>query len=73
MTLEHSIRILAGTLILASVALAYFVSPWWHLLTIFVGFNLVQSSFTKFCPAEMIFKKLFFSGRKKYSGQTENA
>ncbi|MBD3381644.1 MAG: DUF2892 domain-containing protein [candidate division Zixibacteria bacterium] len=73
MTLEHSIRILAGTLILASVALAYFVSPWWHLVTIFVGFNLVQSSFTKFCPAEMIFKKLFFSGRKEYSGQTENA
>lgn len=73
MTLEHSIRILAGTLILASVALAYFVSPWWHLLTIFVGLNLIQSSFTKFCPAEMIFKRLFFSDRKGYSGQTENA
>ncbi len=61
MTLENSIRLLAGTLILVSLALNYFVSPYWLLLTAFVGLNLVQSSFTKFCPAEIIFKKLFFS------------
>ncbi len=69
MTLENSIRLLAGTLILISVALTYWVSQWWMLLTIFVGFNLVQSSITKFCPAEIIIGKLFF-GRKK-SGRVE--
>ncbi|HDL02958.1 MAG TPA: DUF2892 domain-containing protein [candidate division Zixibacteria bacterium] len=61
MTLENSIRLLAGMLILLSVTLGYFVSPCWLFLTAFVGFNLVQSSFTKFCPAEMIFVRLFFN------------
>lgn len=60
MTLENSIRLLAGSMVLLSLALHYWVSPWWLLLTAFVGFNLVQSSFTGFCPAEMIFKRLFF-------------
>ncbi|MBN2226120.1 MAG: DUF2892 domain-containing protein [candidate division Zixibacteria bacterium] len=59
MTLENSIRLMAGTLVLLSLALGYFMSPYWFLLTAFVGFNLVQSSFTKFCPAEMIFMRLF--------------
>ncbi len=63
MTLENSIRLLAGTLVLLSLGLGYFVSPYWYLLTAFVGFNLVQSSFTKFCPAEMIFARLFFKNR----------
>lgn len=61
MTLENSIRLMAGTLVLISLGLGYFVSTCWFLLTAFVGFNLVQSSFTKFCPAEMIFSKLFYS------------
>ena len=60
MTLEGSIRILAGTLVLVSLVLYHFVSPYWLLLAAFVGFNLVQSSFTGFCPAETVFKKLFF-------------
>ena len=64
MTLENSVRLLAGSLILISLVLYYFVSPWWLLLTAFVGFNLVQSSFTGLCPAEMIFKKLFFSKKE---------
>lgn len=53
------IRVLAGTLILGSLALAHWVSPWWLLLTAFVGLNLVQSAFTGFCPAEKIFARLF--------------
>lgn len=61
MTLENSIRLLAGTMVLASLLLYYFVSPWGLALTAFVGLNLLQSSFTKFCPAEIIIKKLFFS------------
>lgn len=58
MKLENAIRILAGTMVLIGTAIAYWVSPWGHLLTAFVGFNLVQSAFTGICPAETIFKKL---------------
>jgi hypothetical protein len=60
MTLEQSIRLLAGCMVLLSLALYHFVSPWFLLLTIFVGLNLIQSSFTGFCPPEILFKKLFF-------------
>lgn len=67
MTLENSIRLLAGSMILLSLVLYWFVSPWWLLLTAFVGVNLIQSSFTRFCPAEMIFKRLFFSGGRENS------
>lgn len=61
MTVEKAIRILAGTFVLTSIALSHFVHPNWIWLAIFVGFNLIQSSFTNFCPAEMIFKKLGLS------------
>lgn len=58
MTTENKIRILAGTLVLASSALALLVSPYWLALAGFVGINLIQSAFTKFCPAEIIIGKL---------------
>ena len=58
MTTESYIRILAGTLVLVSVALAHFVSPWWLLLAVFVGLNLIQSAFTGFCLAEFVLHKL---------------
>ena len=58
MTVERGVRLLAGTMVLISLALTYWVSPWWLLLTAFVGVNLVQSSFTGFCPAEMILKRI---------------
>lgn len=61
MTLENSIRLFAGSMILISLLIYYFVSPWGLALTAFVGLNLLQFSLTKFCPAEMMFKKLFFS------------
>jgi len=60
MTLENSIRILAGTLVLLSLVLYYTVSPYFLLMAAFVGFNLLQSSVTRFCPAEIILKKMFF-------------
>ena len=63
MTLENSIRILAGAMVLLSLVLYYLVSPYWLLLAAFVGFNLIQSSFTGLCPAETVFKRLFFSGK----------
>lgn len=57
MTVNNAIRILAGSMVLLSLVLTYWVSEWFVLLTIFVGVNLIQSAFTGFCPAEMIFRK----------------
>lgn len=51
---ERIVRFVAGTMILVSVALAYFVALEWLFLTLFVGANLLQSSITKFCPLELI-------------------
>ena len=53
---ERIVRAVAGTMILVSIALAYFVSIYWLGLTAFVGLNLLQSSFTRFCPLELILK-----------------
>jgi hypothetical protein len=58
MTLERKVRIMAGVMILLSIALTLLVSPYWMFLTAFVGLNLIQSSFTGFCPAEIILKRL---------------
>jgi hypothetical protein len=58
MKMENAIRILAGTMVLISISLAHWVSQWGLLLAAFVGVNLIQSAFTGFCPAEMIFRKL---------------
>ena len=51
---DRIIRRFAGVFTLASVALGWFVHPAWLLFTAFVGFNLLQSSFTNFCPLERI-------------------
>ncbi len=59
--MEMLIRRLAGSLVLLSVALTWLVSPWWMLLTVFVGANLLQSSYTGFCPAEIILKRFVHS------------
>lgn len=56
MSMDHKIRLIAGTLILSSLALATWVSPWWLLFTTFVGVNLVQSSVTKWCLMEDILR-----------------
>ncbi|WP_300667437.1 DUF2892 domain-containing protein [Desulfoluna sp.] len=58
MTLEKSIRAIAGLFVLLSLALGYLTSPWWHLFTAFVGANLLQSAFTGFCPMERLLIKL---------------
>jgi hypothetical protein len=62
MTLENAIRVLAGTFVLTSLALAHWVDEWWLLLAAFVGVNLIQSAFTGFCPAEIILKRLGVGG-----------
>lgn len=58
MHMHYLIRRIAGTFVLASLALGYWVSPLWFLFTAFVGVNLIQSSFTKWCLMEDILAKL---------------
>ena len=58
MNIDRAVMAFAGLMVLASVALAHLVSPWWLLLTVFVGLNLLQASVTGFCPAAMLFGKL---------------
>jgi hypothetical protein len=58
MTVNEALRAMAGIVTLLSLALGYWVSPYWYLLTAFVGLNLLQSAFTKWCPAMAIFRKL---------------
>ena len=62
MKLQLIIRRFAGTFILASLVLAHYHSPYWLWFTAFVGFNLLQSSFTNFCPLEIILKKAGVGG-----------
>jgi DUF2892 family protein len=56
MTVERSLRLLAGTFVLLSLALGYWVSPYWFLFTALVGLNLLQSGFTNWCPAMAVFR-----------------
>ncbi|GAA1512213.1 DUF2892 domain-containing protein [Pimelobacter simplex] len=58
MNLDRAVLLLAGTLTVLSALLVALVSPWWWLLTAFVGLNLLQSSITGFCPAAVIFRRL---------------
>ena len=58
MNANSFIRLLAGSMILLSVALVYFVSPWWLLFTAFIGANLFQSALTGFCPPTLVLRKL---------------
>ncbi len=58
MTLDAAVMRFAALIVLASVMLAIFVHPYWLGLTIFAGLNMLQASFTGFCPVAMLFKKL---------------
>lgn len=58
MSLERSTMAFAGFMVLLSIALTYFVHPYFVWLTVFVGANLFQSAFTGFCPAAMLMHRL---------------
>ncbi len=58
MNMDQYIRAIAGTFVLLSLGLGYVYSPYWHLFTAFVGLNLLQSAFTKWCLMENILTKL---------------
>lgn len=61
MNLDRAVLLFAGTLILAGVLLAHFVSSWWLLLVAFVGVNLLVAGSTGFCAAAVMFRKLGLS------------
>ncbi len=54
MTVDRAYFVVAGLLVLLSLALGYFLSPYWFLLAVFVGLGLLQSAFTGFCPAKSL-------------------
>ena len=56
--IESYIRAIAGSFVLASLALGYLHSPYWHLFTAFVGMNLLQSAVTGWCPMESLLARL---------------
>ena len=58
MTVDRYIRMIAGVLIVVSVALGHWVNPWWFAFTAFVGVNLLQSAFTNWCPMMSLLRKM---------------
>jgi Inner membrane protein YgaP-like, transmembrane domain len=58
MNIDRAVMAFAGTVVLASLALGIWVSPNWFFLTGFVGLNLLQASFTGFCPLAFVLRKL---------------
>lgn len=58
MTLDRTVFVFAGCVVVLGVALSLTVSQWWLALTVFAGLNTIQAAFTGFCPAAMVFKKL---------------
>jgi hypothetical protein len=59
---EKLIRRFAGVFVLATLALGWWIHPAWFAFTAFVGFNLLQSSFTNLCPLERILGRIGFPG-----------
>ena len=58
MNIDRAVLTLAGSMVLVSLALAWLVSPYWLLLTAFVGANMLQASFIGWCPAALMFRWL---------------
>ena len=69
MNIDRWVMRFAGTMVLLSLALGWWLSPWWFLLTAFVGANLLQSSFTGFCPLAKILARLGVQGGAAFPGQ----
>ena len=68
MSLDHRVKAIAGAFILISLALAHWVHPNWLWFTAFVGFNLLQSAFTHFCPMAILLRKTGLAGATSSSG-----
>ena len=73
MSMHYKIRLIAGTFVLISLALGYWVHPAWFLFTAFVGVNLIQSSLTRWCLMETILEKTGIHKPEKTEGDAELA
>ncbi len=67
MTIERTLRLIAGTFVLASLALGHWVNGYFYLFTAFVGLNLFQSGFTNWCPMMWFLKVLGMPGTEDAS------
>ena len=67
MNIDKAVLSFAGFVVLVGLALGWLVSTYWFLLTAFAGLNMIQASFTGFCPAAMVFKKLGLRGGNAFS------
>jgi hypothetical protein len=67
MNIDRAVLAFAGFVVLLGLALGYTISPYWYLLTAFAGLNMIQASFTGFCPAAMVFKLLGVRGGSAFS------
>lgn len=64
MTVERTLRLIAGAFVLLSLALGHWVNSYWYLFTAFVGVNLLQSGFTNWCPMMTFLRKLGVGSQK---------
>ena len=69
MSVERGVTAFAGFMVLLSVVLTYYVHPYFVWLTVFVGANLFQQSFTGFCPAAMVMRKLGMRSERELAAQ----
>ena len=58
MNVDRAVLAFAGFVVLAGLVLGELASPYWRLLTAFAGLNMIQASFTGFCPAAIVFRKM---------------
>ena len=72
MTIDKAIFILAGSMIIISTLLAMFHSPNWHWFTLFIGANMIQSTFTGFCPPSIVMKKMGMKTSSELAVGTES-
>ena len=73
MSIERAVIRFAGVMVLLSVVLTQFVSPWFWLFTAFIGLNLFQYSFSGFCPTGMVMKRLGIGDGSCPTGGTKGA
>lgn len=67
MNIDKAVLRFAGFVVLLGLTLGWLVNPYWYLLSAFAGLNMIQSSFTGFCPAAIVFKKLGLRGGNAFS------
>ncbi len=65
MTIERTLRLIAGLFVLVSLVLGHWVNEYWYLFTAFVGLNLLQSGFTNWCPMMTFLRKLGVGSQEK--------